>query len=261
MLPPRDETSNSNDTGGPSPRYGNCQNGTILETFAPVPLSALFVAQFGQHIRQALMRLRMAGVDAESSFIVLAGGRKLAAFVEHVAQVHVAHGIVGMARHGFRVGRARGGSISGGMQQRAQIVQRQPVRGLARQHVEIGVSALPESGPFRRADRRARIADSTRRARTRCGSRSRRADSRRTRCRLRPVRLRRWPGGWLPWRVPAPRSFPPAGRSRARRCGDSRWPREWPGARRGWWWTAPPAPDSCSSITILGLMRWASSAR
>ena len=54
----------------------------------------------------------------------------------------MAHGIVGMARHGFRVSRARGGAISGGMQQRAQIIQRQPVRGLARQHFEIRVSGF-----------------------------------------------------------------------------------------------------------------------
>ena len=62
MLPPTDETSSSSDTGGPSPRYGMVITGAILEALAPMPCRALRVAQFGQHVGQALMRLRMAGI-------------------------------------------------------------------------------------------------------------------------------------------------------------------------------------------------------
>ncbi len=233
MLPPRDETSNSKDTGGRCSAIRQLQSGTILETLAPVALSALFVAEFGQHIREPLMRLRMARVQAQSSFIVLAGGRELAAFVEHIAQVYVAHGIAGMARHGLRVGGARRGAISAGVQQRAQIVQREPVRGLARQHIEICVSRfrspahfVQQTGALESRGQRAGIGDLAVRSRRRfpraCG-----ADPR-------SLRL-------VSWRVPGPRSFPPEGRSRGGRCGDSRWPREWPGARPAWSWTAQQA--------------------
>jgi hypothetical protein len=119
------------------------------------------------------MRLRMAGVEAERGFIVLPGSLKLAAFMQDIAQIHPAHGIAGMARHGFRVGRARSGSISGGMQQRAQIVQRQPVRGLARSVHRDTRFWLPESGPSRRVNKRAQIADPPRRDWTRCARRGR----------------------------------------------------------------------------------------
>ena len=115
------------------------------------------------------MRLRMAGVEAEGGFIVLPGGGELAAFVEDIAQVHVAHGIAGMARHGFRVRRAGSGSISGGMQQRAQIVQRQPVRGLARQQIEIRVSGFQRPAHLGEQTGALESQDSLRRDGRRCG--------------------------------------------------------------------------------------------
>ena len=118
------------------------KNRTILKTFLPVPLGAPFVAEFGQCIRHALMRLGMAWVETEGSFKVLPSSRILAALQEDITQVHVANGVFGMVRHCFRVNRARSGSITGGMQKRTQIVQREAVRRFARQYLDIGVSGF-----------------------------------------------------------------------------------------------------------------------
>ena len=95
------------------------------------------------------MRLGMAGVGAEGRFEMLARGGIFADFVQDIAQVHVAHGVVRMARHGLRVSGARGGAISRGVEQRAQIVERQAMRGIARQHVDIGVSRFQGAPQFR----------------------------------------------------------------------------------------------------------------
>jgi len=88
------------------------------------------------------MRLHVAGVETERGFKVLPSARKIAVFEKHIAQVHAAHGIAGMARHGLQVGRPCGRPISRRVQQRPQIVQCQPVRGLARQHLEIRLSGF-----------------------------------------------------------------------------------------------------------------------
>ena len=57
----------------------------------------------------------MARVDAEGGFEMFPRDGEVADFEENIAQVDVAHGVAGMVLHGFRVGGARGGSISGGI--------------------------------------------------------------------------------------------------------------------------------------------------
>ena len=173
--------------------------------------------------------------------------RKFAVFVEHVAQVHVAHGVVRMTRHGFRVSCARGGAIPGGIEQRTQIIQRQAMRGLARQYIQIGISsfqrpaqfgqqtgALESQNRLRQARRDARSRSRNAASRARCGGQSASAH--------RQARL-----------AAAPPSAGQHGASQShgllhqqidlasRPSDDSQWPRESPDARRSSWWMAPPA--------------------
>ena len=73
----------------------------------------------------------------------------LAAFVEHVGQVDVAHGIAGMARRGFGVRGSRGGSIARvACSSVPRLFKRQAVRGRARQHIQIGVAGFQRAAEF-----------------------------------------------------------------------------------------------------------------
>ena len=154
-----------------SPRYGRVSTGTVLETLAPVPCRAL------RRRPAPPARRTVPGApphnparSARRLHNVRRAGRGLAAFEQHIGQVDVAHGIAGMARRGFGIRGARRGSITGGVQQCAQVVERQAVGRRARQYLQIGVAGLQRAAELGRAGRHARAAARPPRARPRCAS-------------------------------------------------------------------------------------------
>ncbi|MGD0618975.1 MAG: hypothetical protein ABSB67_15085, partial [Bryobacteraceae bacterium] len=124
-------------------------NGPVLKAQAAMPLSVLVVTDFGERVGQSLMCLRVCRVGLEGSFIAFSRGFELARFEEDITQVDEAHGIGGMPGDRLRICGSRGGPIAGGMQERAQVVQSEAMRGFARQQLEISVASFPSAAHFR----------------------------------------------------------------------------------------------------------------
>ena len=74
--------------------------------------------------------------------------RQAAALTQHICQIDVAHRVAGVPGHSFRVGGARRGAVSRFMQQRAEVVQRRPMRRFPRKQVEISVSGIGGAANF-----------------------------------------------------------------------------------------------------------------
>ena len=101
------------------------------------------------------MRFGMIRLQAQSRLVMFARLRQLAALTQHIGQIDLAHRVAGMLGHSFGISGARRGAVSGFIQQRAEIVQRRPMRRFPRKQLEISVSGFggaahfgQQAGPF-----------------------------------------------------------------------------------------------------------------
>ena len=183
-----------------------------------MPLSALVVAEFGQQRRRDPDAPPHGRVGAERSFVVFPRGLELAASKRTLPRFTWLMGSSGWPGDGFRVRGARGGSISGGVQQRAQIVQRQTVRRLARQQLDVSVAGFEGPAHFREQTGAIESQTHMHPDSTRCelGDRVMQTPARVAAADRPEVGAHGSERHWFPWRAPAPPSFPPACRSRVR---------------------------------------------
>ena len=75
------------------------------------------------------MGVRMIRLKPERRFVMFACARHVAAFPEHVRQIHVARGVVRMRRNRFRVSGSCRCAVSGAVQETAQIIEGEAMGG------------------------------------------------------------------------------------------------------------------------------------
>jgi hypothetical protein len=95
----------------------------ILESLIAMPARAGHISFLGQEIAHAAMGMDMVRIDPQRYFEMNARLVRLAAEKQQVRQIDVPGRIVGMMAHGFAKQRAGSVFVTGGENQRAEIVQ------------------------------------------------------------------------------------------------------------------------------------------
>ncbi len=108
-------------------------NGSILEPQSPMLQSADVIARLRENQRQTPMRLGMIRLQAKSRFVMFASLRQFVVLPQCIRQIDAAHRIAWMLGHSLGVGSARGGAVSGLIQQRPEIVECRKMRRFPRE--------------------------------------------------------------------------------------------------------------------------------
>ncbi len=85
------------------------------------------------------MRLGEIRIGGKRGFVLHARAGRIAVIDQQIAEIDAPDGIAGMVRHGLRIGRAGGGAKAAFIGERAELVQRGEMRGVAVQDVDIGL--------------------------------------------------------------------------------------------------------------------------
>jgi hypothetical protein len=93
--------------------------------------------ELGQHPGHALMGLVQVGIDGKRRFVMEPRADGIVVLAQHIGEIHPHDLVAGVMRDRLAVGGARRGAESSGQGERAELVEREEIRRILPQHVEI----------------------------------------------------------------------------------------------------------------------------
>ena len=110
--------------------------GVSRETARPMMLRVI-EPELGEHPGHALMRFVQVGIDGERRLVVHSRAVRVIVLAQHIGEVHPRDLVAGVMRDRLGVGGARRGAESSRERERPQLVEREKIRRLLPEHLEI----------------------------------------------------------------------------------------------------------------------------